>query len=66
MQSEIIDIAWLDVSIATLFIVAAGFVGVLLAQKLSPNKNLAAHEQSKPGPGKYLNVIIRYSFHGNH
>jgi hypothetical protein len=41
-----------------LAIVAAGFVGVLLARKLSPNKNLAGQEESKSGPGKYLNAII--------
>jgi hypothetical protein len=41
-----------------LVIVAAGFVGVLIAQKLVPSKNLATQEKSKSGPGKYLNVII--------
>lgn len=41
-----------------LTIVAAGFVGVLLARKLMPNKNQAKHEESKSGPGKYLNAII--------
>ena len=41
-----------------LIIVAAGFAGVLLAQKLAPNKNLAIQEKSKVGPGKYLNAII--------
>jgi hypothetical protein len=41
-----------------LAIVAAGFAGVLLARKLSPNKNLAGQEESKSGPGKYLNAII--------
>jgi hypothetical protein len=41
-----------------LIVVAAGFAGVLLAQKLGPNKNLVAQEKSKSGPGKYLNAII--------
>jgi hypothetical protein len=41
-----------------LALVAAGFAGVLLARKLSPNKNQAEHEESKSGPGKYLNAII--------
>jgi hypothetical protein len=41
-----------------LAIVAAGFLGVLLARKLSPNKNQAAQEESKPVPGKYFNIII--------
>jgi hypothetical protein len=41
-----------------LIVVAAGFAGVLLAQKLGPNKNLVAQEESKSGPGKYLTAII--------
>ncbi|MGB2864522.1 MAG: hypothetical protein WBC05_14435 [Sedimentisphaerales bacterium] len=41
-----------------LIIVAAGFAGVLLGQKLSPNRNLATQEKSKSGPGKYLNAIL--------
>jgi hypothetical protein len=41
-----------------LAIVAAGFLGVLLARTLSPNKNQAAQEESKPVPGKYFNIII--------
>ena len=41
-----------------LIVVAAGFAGVLLAQKLAPNKNLVAQEGSKSGPGKYLNAVI--------
>jgi len=41
-----------------LAIVAAGFAGVLLAMKLSPNKHMANQEESKSGPYKYLNVII--------
>jgi hypothetical protein len=41
-----------------LIVVAAGFAGVLIAQKLSPNKNLAAQEKSKSRPGEYLNIII--------
>jgi hypothetical protein len=41
-----------------LIVVAAGFAGVLLAQKLGPNKKLVAQEESKSGPGKYLNAII--------
>lgn len=41
-----------------LVIVAAGFAGVLLAQKLVPNNKLETHEKTKSGPGKYLNVII--------
>jgi hypothetical protein len=41
-----------------LAIVAAGFAGVLLAMKLSPNKNKANQEESKSSPYKYLNVII--------
>jgi hypothetical protein len=41
-----------------LAVVAAGFLGVLLARKLSPNKNQAARDESKSGPGKYFNIII--------
>jgi len=41
-----------------LFIIAAGFAGVLLAQKLGPNKNLVTEKKSKDGPGKYLNAIL--------
>jgi hypothetical protein len=41
-----------------LIVVAAGFAGVLLAQKLGPNKKLVAQEESKSGPGKYLTAII--------
>jgi hypothetical protein len=41
-----------------LIMVAVGFVGVLLGRKLRPNKNLAAQEKSKSGPGKYFNVLI--------
>jgi hypothetical protein len=41
-----------------LAIVAAGFLGVLLARKLSPNKNQAAQEESKAGPDKYAKAVI--------
>jgi hypothetical protein len=41
-----------------LAVVAAGFLGVLLARKLSPNKNQAARDESKSGSGKYFNIII--------
>jgi hypothetical protein len=41
-----------------LTIVAAGFLGVLLARKLSPNKNKAAQEESKSGPDKYAKAVI--------
>jgi hypothetical protein len=43
-----------------LVIVAAGFLGVLLARKLSPNKNQAAQEESKSksGPDKYAKAVI--------
>ena len=41
-----------------LIIVAVGFIGVLLGQKLSPNKNLTVQEKSKSGPGRYLNAIL--------
>jgi hypothetical protein len=41
-----------------LIVVAAGFVGVLLAKKLGPNKNPAVQEKSKATPGEYLNIII--------
>jgi hypothetical protein len=41
-----------------LIVVAAGFAGVLLAQKLGPSKNPGTQEESKSGPGKYLNAII--------
>jgi len=41
-----------------LFIVAAGFAGVLFAQKLISNKKLVSQEKSKSGPGKYLVLII--------
>jgi hypothetical protein len=41
-----------------LAMVAAGFAGVLLARKLSPNKNPQEQGQAKSGPGKYLNIII--------
>ena len=41
-----------------LFIVAAGFAGVLVAQKLTSNKKLVPQEKSKSGPGKYLILII--------
>jgi len=41
-----------------LIVVAAGFVGVLLAKKLAPNKIPAAQEKSKATPGEYLNIII--------
>jgi len=41
-----------------LAVVAAGFIGVLLAQKLCPNKKLATQEKAKSGPGEYLNIII--------
>jgi hypothetical protein len=41
-----------------LAVVAAGYIGVLLGQKLSPNKNQASQEESKSGEGKYLNAII--------
>jgi hypothetical protein len=45
-----------------LAVVAAGYIGVLLGQKLSPNKNQASQEESKSGPGKYLNAIIALVF----
>ena len=35
-----------------LAVVAAGFLGVLLARNLSPNKSEAAQDESKSGPGK--------------
>ena len=41
-----------------LAIVAAGFLGVLLARKLSPNKNQIAQEESKSGPDKYAKAVI--------
>lgn len=41
-----------------LFVVAAGFAGVLLAQKLVRKSKLEAQEKAKSGPGKYLNAII--------
>jgi hypothetical protein len=41
-----------------LAVVAAGFAGVLLAQKLCPNKKLETHEKSKSGPGEYLNAVL--------
>ena len=41
-----------------LAVVSAGYVGVLLGRKLSPSKNQASQEESKSGPGKYLNTII--------
>ncbi|MHC4203689.1 MAG: hypothetical protein ACYSTT_03505 [Planctomycetota bacterium] len=41
-----------------LIVVAAGFAGVLIAEKLGPKKNLAAQKKSKAGPGEYLNIII--------
>jgi len=41
-----------------LAVVSAGYVGVLLGRKLSPSKNQASQEESKSGPGKYLNAII--------
>ena len=41
-----------------LFIVAAGFAGVLLAQKLVRKNKLEAQERTKSGPGKYFNSII--------
>jgi hypothetical protein len=41
-----------------LAIVAAGFIGVLLGQKLCSNKNLATQEKTKLGPGNYLNSIL--------
>jgi zinc transporter ZupT len=41
-----------------LAIVAAGFLGVLLARTLSPNKNRATQEESKPGPDKYAKTVI--------
>jgi hypothetical protein len=47
-----------------LIVVAAGFAGVLIAQKLVPNKNLATQEKSKLGPAKYLNVIIAFACSG--
>jgi hypothetical protein len=31
---------------------------VLIAEKLKPNKNLAAQKKSKSGPGEYLNIIL--------
>lgn len=41
-----------------LIVVAAGFAGVLLAQKLVPNKKLETQEKTKSGLVKYLNAII--------
>ena len=41
-----------------LFIVAAGFAGVLFAQKLTSKKKLVPQEKSKSGPVKYLILII--------
>jgi len=41
-----------------LAVVAIGYIGVLLGRKLSPSKNQASQEESKSGPGKYLNAII--------
>ena len=41
-----------------LVVVAAGFAGVLIAEKLGPNKKLVAQEKSKARPGEYLNIII--------
>ena len=41
-----------------LIVVAAGFAGVLIAEKLRPNKNLAEQTKSKARPGEYLNIII--------
>lgn len=45
-------------SLFWLAMVAAGFFGVLLARKISPNQNHVTQEEPKPGPGKYFNVII--------
>jgi hypothetical protein len=41
-----------------LAIVAAGFIGVLLARKLSPEKNIEKQEKSKSGPSKYFNAFL--------
>ena len=42
-----------------LLVVAAGFAGVLLAQKIYSSKKLQQAQQiSKSGPGKYLNAIL--------
>jgi hypothetical protein len=41
-----------------LAVVAAGFIGVLLARKLCPNKKIATQEKAKSGPSEYLNVLI--------
>jgi len=41
-----------------LFMVAAGFAGVLLAQKLSPNKKKPDRQKHKSGPGMYFNIIL--------
>jgi hypothetical protein len=41
-----------------LFVVAAGFAGVLIAQQLSSKRKLEEQEKSKAGPNEYLNIII--------
>ena len=41
-----------------LVVVAAGFAGMLVAEKLGPSKNLATQKKSKARPGEYLNIII--------
>jgi len=42
-----------------LLVVAAGFAGVLLAQKICSSKKVErTQEKSKSGPGKYLNAIL--------
>jgi len=41
-----------------LVVVAAGFAGMLVAEKLGPSKNLATQKKSKAPPGEYLNIII--------
>ena len=41
-----------------LVVVAAGFAGMLVAEKLGPSKNLATQKKSKAHPGEYLNIII--------
>jgi len=42
-----------------LAVVAAGFAGVMLGQKIKPGKNFKEiRRKSKPGPGLYLNAII--------
>ena len=41
-----------------LVVVAAGFAGALLGQKLISSKNPVKHQESKSGLGNYLNIIL--------